>query len=154
MENKQKFEKEEMMLKDLIECGFKNYKNFNKNFEIYLEENIEKIYDDYYDAESNGFKLQHSVDIKNIILRDNLKVNKKLTEVEEPHSHRRVFVNELDEELELVYQHENLDCIAEMLEDVTLEDLYAYISFYGSWEIHLSKDEVGNVLYSLMQYSI
>lgn len=121
-----------IMLEDLIISNYKSYGEFKKDLDnrdydeaIALLEDIltvEKfdVVTDYKQAEKEGVSLYNKVEVRTQMLKDN-----------------SIQSDGLRTEYNIVvYSDVNLEQIAEVLQDVTIEDLESALGHYGTWQVY------------------
>lgn len=114
----------QLMLEDLIDEKYKHYGNLDEeNLENYIQKHEDQIINDYKEIDKDKSTYNH-VEIREEILKENLIID-----------------DENSEDYEVVYLDVNLESIAEMLAQITIEDLEARLSHYGGWQIQ-QKDDV------------
>lgn len=114
----------QLMLEDLIDEKYKHYGNLDEeNLENYIQKHEDQIINDYKEIDKDKSTYNH-VEIREEILKENLIID-----------------DENSEDYEVVYLDVNLESIAEMLAQITIEDLEARLSPYGGWQIQ-QKDDV------------
>lgn len=114
----------QLMLEDLIDEKYKHYGNLDEeNLENYIQKHEEQIINDYKEIDKDKSTYNH-VEIREEILKENLIVD-----------------DENSEDYEVIYLDVNLESIAEILAQITIEDLEARLGPYGGWQIQ-QKDDV------------
>lgn len=114
----------QLMLEDLIDEKYKHYGNVDEeNLENYIQKHEDQIINDYKAIDKDKSTYNH-VEIRGEILKENLIVD-----------------DENLEDYEVIYLDVNLESIAEMLSQITIEDLEARLGPYGGWQIQ-QKDDV------------
>ena len=114
----------QLMLEDLIDEKYKHYGNVDEeNLESYIQKHEDQIINDYKAIDRDKSTYNH-VEIRREILKENLIVD-----------------DENSKDYEVIYLDVNLESIAEMLAQITIEDLEARLGPYGGWQIQ-QKDGV------------
>lgn len=114
----------QLMLEDLIDEKYKHYGNVDEeNLESYIQKHEDQIINDYKAIDRDKSTYNH-VEIRREILKENLIID-----------------DENSEDYEVIYLDVNLESIAEMLAQITIEDLEARLGPYGGWQIQ-QKDGV------------
>lgn len=114
----------QLMLEDLIDEKYKHYGNVDEeDLENYIQKHEDQIINDYKAIDKDKSTYNH-VEIRREILKENLIVD-----------------DENSEDYEVIYLDVNLESIAEMLAQITIEDLEARLGPYGGWQIQ-QKDGV------------
>ena len=114
----------QLMLEDLIDEKYKHYGNVDEeNLESYIQKHEDQIINDYKAIDRDKSTYNH-VEIRREILKENLIVE-----------------DENSKDYEVIYLDVNLESIAEMLAQITIEDLEARLGPYGGWQIQ-QKDGV------------
>lgn len=114
----------QLMLEDLIDEKYKHYGNVDEeNLENYIQKHEDQIINDYKAIDKDKSTYNH-VEIRREILKENLIVD-----------------DENSKDYEVIYLDVNLESIAEMLSQITIEDLEARLGPYGGWQIQ-QKDGV------------
>lgn len=114
----------QLMLEDLIDEKYKHYGNVDEeNLESYIQKHEDQIINDYKAIDRDKSTYNH-VEIRREILKENLIID-----------------DENSEDYEIIYLDVNLESIAEMLAQITIEDLEARLGPYGGWQIQ-QKDGV------------
>lgn len=114
----------QLMLEDLIDEKYKHYVNVDEeDLENYIQKHEDQIINDYKAIDKDKSTYNH-VEIRREILKENLIVD-----------------DENSEDYEVIYLDVNLESIAEMLAQITIEDLEARLGPYGGWQIQ-QKDGV------------
>lgn len=114
----------QLMLEDLIDEKYKHYGNLDEeNLENYIQKHEDQIINDYKEIDKDKSTYNH-VEIREEILKENLIID-----------------DENSEDYEVIYLDVNLESIAEILAQITIEDLEARLGPYGGWQIQ-QKDGV------------
>lgn len=114
----------QLMLEDLIDEKYKHYGNVDEeNLENYIQKHEDQIINDYKAIDRDKSTYNH-VEIRREILKENLIID-----------------DENSKDYEVIYLDVNLESIAEMLAQITIEDLEARLGPYGGWQIQ-QKDGV------------
>lgn len=114
----------QLMLEDLIDEKYKHYGNVDEeNLENYIQKHEDQIINDYKAIDRDKSTYNH-VEIRKEILKENLIID-----------------DENSKDHEVIYLDVNLESIAEMLAQITIEDLEARLGPYGGWQIQ-QKDGV------------
>lgn len=114
----------QLMLEDLIDEKYKHYGNVDEeDLENYIQKHEDQIISDYKAIDKDKYTYNH-IEIRREILKENLIVD-----------------DENSEDYEIIYLDANLESIAEMLVQITIEDLEARLGPYGGWQIQ-QKDGV------------
>lgn len=114
----------QLMLEDLIDEKYKHYGSVDEeNLENYIQKHEDQIINDYKEIDKDKSTYNH-IEIREEILKENLIVD-----------------DENSEDYEVIYLDVNLESIAEILAQITIEDLEARLGPYGGWQIQ-QKDGV------------